>query len=72
MALVGVQTWNQQDLIAVVSDADTLLDNFHAHLRFATEQFDSAMLITLVMPSLLFKVSFFYVRVVVLIWMDQP
>ena len=48
MSLVGVQTWSQQDLIAVVSNADTLLDNFFAHVRVAPEEFDSAMLITLV------------------------
>ena len=43
---MGAQTWNQQDLIGVVSDSDALLDNFHAHLRLSTESFDSAMLIT--------------------------
>ena len=48
MSLVGVQTWSQQDLIAVVSNADTLLDNFIAHVRVAPEEIDSAMLITLV------------------------
>ena len=52
MSLVGVQTWNQQDLITVVSDANDLLDNFHARLRLSTEEFDSAMLITLVMQLL--------------------
>ena len=52
MALVGVQTWAQQDLIIVVSDPDTLLNNFHEHLDFGLEQYDSAMLITSVMPSL--------------------
>ena len=55
MSLVGVQTWSQQDLIAVVSDADMLLDNFKEHVQFSTEEFDSAMLITLVMQSLILK-----------------
>ena len=72
MALVGVQTWAQQDLIAVVSDANTLLDNFHAFLRVAPEEFDSAMLITLVTLRLHFKTLFCYVSAVVLIWPDQP
>ena len=51
VALIGVQTWTQQDLITVVSDPHTLLDNFHDHLKLATEQFDSAILITLVILS---------------------
>ena len=51
MSLVGVETWSQQDLIAVVSDADTLLDNFKVHVRLSTRMFDSAMLITLVINS---------------------
>ena len=54
MSLVGVQTWSRQDLIAVVSNPDTLLDNFHAHLRLRTSSFDSAMLITLAVLSLFF------------------
>ena len=48
MSLVGVETWNQQDMINVVPDPDALLDNFHDFLESGTETFDSAMLITLV------------------------
>ena len=51
MALIGVQTWAQQDLIIVVSDPDLLLDNFHEYLSLGLEQYDSAMLITSVIPS---------------------
>ena len=58
--MVGVQTWNQQDLITVVSNPNALLDNFHAHLQLTTESFDSAMLITLVPSMSHCKTSIFY------------
>ena len=45
---MGVQTWNEEDMINVVSDPNVLLDNFLVFLRSTTETFDSAMLITLV------------------------
>ena len=55
VSLIGIETWDQRDLIYIVSNPYTLLDNFVAHLWSRTERFDSAMLITLVVLPLLFS-----------------
>jgi len=55
-----VETWSQQDLIVVVSNSSTLLNNFHDHVRLLpTGNFDSAMLITLVIMWLFLFQTFF-------------
>ena len=46
MVLVDVTTWTNGDQINVVSDADTLLNNFESYKPQITAQHDSAMLIT--------------------------
>lgn len=46
VVLVDVTTWTNGDQIDVVSDADTLLDNFERYKPQITAQHDSAMLIT--------------------------
>ena len=72
MSLIGVQTWNEGDLVTVVSDPNTLLNNLFDHVQLASEEFDSAMLITLVIQLLiLLKNSFAYI-VVALIWQAAP
>ena len=54
MSLVGVQTWDKRDLISVISDPYTLLDNFYFHLYHHPmgQNYDTAMLITLVVPHM--------------------
>ena len=46
VVLVDVTTWTNGDQINVVSDADTLLNNFESYKPQITAQHDSAMLIT--------------------------
>jgi len=49
-------------LIVVVSNSDTLLDNFHDYVRLLpTGDFDSAMLITLVIMWLFLSLTYFFV-----------
>lgn len=51
--MIQVQTWDQRDRISVVQDASTLLVNFHTFIQYTTENFDSAMLFTLVISYII-------------------
>ena len=46
VVLVDVITWTNGDQINVVSNANTLLDNFQDYIRTITTNRDSAMLMT--------------------------
>ena len=49
VALIGVLTWNSQDFIAIVSDPEILLNNFHGYRTALAAQYpgyDSSMLVT--------------------------
>lgn len=46
VVLVDVTTWTNGDQITVVSNPDTLLDNFERYKPQITSEHDSAMLIT--------------------------
>ena len=46
IVLVEVITWTMGDEISVVSDAETLLNNFRGYVGQVTTQHDALMLIT--------------------------
>ena len=46
IALVDVITWTQGDQITVVSDAETLLNNFRGYVSQVSTAHDALMLIT--------------------------